>query len=127
MHPQALATADLLIGYQRQVLDLPHSNKLAERNGLANMLHLKGQAMERNRMSMEDNLKCQEEAIKLEEQNEKEAGKPEELLGRLYQVKAFMCEALDRSDQSKEFAKKALNVYEKLEEGETNAIHSQTI
>ena len=69
-------------------------------------------------MSMEDNLKCQEEAIVLEELNQKDLGKPEELLGRLYQVKAYMCEALDRHEESIEFAKKAQTVYETLQETE---------
>lgn len=44
---KALATANRLIELQRKVIELPTSMKYAERTELANLIHLKGQAMER--------------------------------------------------------------------------------
>lgn len=56
---KALDTANRLIELQRTVIELPTSIKYAERTELANLIHLKGQAMERCMIPMEENLACQ--------------------------------------------------------------------
>ena len=70
--------------------------------------------MERCQKPMEENLKVQNEAIALEEQNAQETGKPKsDLLGRLYRIKAQILEYLKRNDESVVACNQALEVYEK--------------
>ena len=112
---EALQTAEKLIAYQREILEMKVAHLPAERTELANLIYLKGQALERCQMPMEENLKCQEEAIQLEELNARETGKPRsDLLGRLYRVKAQMLEYLKQNEESKTACEQALQVYKEL-------------
>ena len=89
--------------------------KTSERSELSNLIYLKGQAMERNGLPMDQNLLCQDEAIEMEELNARETGKPKsDLLARLYRVKGQMLEYLDKKDEAVIESEKALEAYKAL-------------
>ena len=123
LYQPALETANKLIEHQRKIIDLTVADKCAERSELANLIHLKGQAMERCQLGMEENLKCQEEAIELEELNAEESGKQSDLLCRLYRVKAHMCEYLGQAEEAVLSCEKALAAYRARSDGD----HSEVI
>ena len=76
---------------------------------------MKGQAMERCKIPLEDNLKCQDKAIELEELNAKESGKPKsDLLGRLYSIKSQLLDHLGKTDDAAKTCQQAIDVYRNL-------------
>ena len=110
-YPEALDICDEMVAHQRAILKMPCTDVKAEASELAQLLFLKGQAMERMGLPKGEILKVQEETVALEESAQEEGKPKSEKLAKLYKVKAALLEYEGRTEEAKDCFAKAVEIY----------------
>lgn len=110
-YPEALDICEEVLAHQRAIIKMPCANVKAETSELAQLLFLKGQAMERMGLPKGEILKVQEETVALEESVQEEGKPKSERLAKLYRVKAALLEYEGCTEEAKDCFAKAVEIY----------------